>query len=142
MEIKIAESIRSILIVEDEGLVAMMIEDLVREMGARHVHVCDDLGAACALATSAELDCAVLDLRLKSGDSGAVADILAERRVPFIFSTAGLAEAIPQRHRDRPLIAKPFGEDEFKILLLDTWLEARGSGRGGAGRVATIVPTD
>jgi CheY-like chemotaxis protein len=88
MEIQISEGIRSILIVEDEGLVSIMIEDLVREMGARHVHICSDVDEACAFAEDAELDCAVLDVRLRGGDSGRVADILADRGIPFIFSTA------------------------------------------------------
>jgi CheY-like chemotaxis protein len=125
MEIKISEGIRSILIVEDEGLVSMMIEDLVREMGARHVHLCADVEGARELAKIADIDCAVLDLRLRGGDSGEVADILASRGIPFVFSTAGMLEALPERHQHRPVISKPFSEDDFKMLLLDTWMDSR-----------------
>jgi CheY-like chemotaxis protein len=142
MEITIAEGIRSILIVEDEGLVSMMIEDLVREMGARHVHMCASLDAAMEIARSTHLDCAVLDLRLRDGDSGPIADILADRGIPFIFSTAGLLDAVPDRHRHRPVIAKPFSEDDFKVLLLDTWLESRSLMRAQPLRVATAAATD
>jgi len=142
MEIKIAEGIRSILIVEDEGLVSMMIEDLVREMGARHVHLCADLETALGLAQTAELDCAVLDIRVRGGESGVVADILSARGVPFIFSTAGLMEGIPERHRHRPRISKPFAEDDFKTLLLDTWMTARTTIARQDARVATMAATD
>ena len=142
MEIMIAEGIRSILIVEDEGLVSMMIEDLVREMGAQRVEVCTDLDSAIEIARSADLDCAVLDLRLREGDSGPIADILADRGIPFVFSTAGLLEAVPERHRHRPVIGKPFSEDDFKLQLLDTWIEGRGFRPGSAPRVATAAVTD
>jgi CheY-like chemotaxis protein len=141
MKVTIAEGIRSILIVEDEGLVSMMMEDLVREMGVRRVHVCADLQLATQIAESGELDCAVLDLRVRGGESGAVADILASRGIPFIFSTAGLLDAIPARHRFRPVISKPFNEDDFKLLLLDAWTESRRKTRA-VERVATIAATN
>ena len=142
MEIRIAEGIRSILIVEDEGLVSMMIEDLVREMGARNVHVCVDIDQACNTARSENLDCAILDVRVRGGDIGPVADILAERGIPFIFSTAGLPEAVPVAHQHRPMIAKPFSEDEFKVLLLDTWMEQRRVRPLSPVRVATTAATN
>jgi len=142
MEIRIAEGIRSILILEDEGLVSMMIEDLVRDMGCRHVYTCADLETARGLAQTAELDCAILDIRVRGGESGAIADILSARGVPFIFSTAGLLEGIPSHHRHRPTISKPFGEDEFKTLLLDTWMDSRTSRPGQPTRVATAAASD
>src|SRR6188768_4104065 len=100
MKIEIDEGIKSILIVEDEGLLALMIEDLAREMGVREVYSCADLASAIEAARTAQVDCAVLDLRLRGESSTAVADILAERNIPFVFSTGSGTESIAERHRD------------------------------------------
>lgn len=121
MQIEIAEGIRSVLIVEDEGLVAMMMEDLVRELGIRHVHICSDVASAIKLANTADIDCAVLDLWIRDGSSCCVADVLAARGIPFLFSTGTEADAIDNRHAHRPVLGKPFTDDDFQRLLLDTW---------------------
>lgn len=130
MQIEIDEGIRSVLIVEDEGLVAMMMEDLVRELGVRDVHICSDVASALALLDSADLDCAVLDLWVRDGSSIAVADALAERDVPFLFSTGSGADAIEKRHSHRPALNKPFTDDDFKRLLLDVWALGRSEQQG------------
>jgi CheY-like chemotaxis protein len=132
MQIEIAEGIGSVLIVEDEGLVAMMMEDLVRELGVRDVHVCSDVASALALVESADIDCAVLDLWVRDGSSIAVADALSERDVPFIFSTGSGADALDGRHRHRPALNKPFSDDDFKRLLLDVWTVGHSEQRGRA----------
>jgi CheY-like chemotaxis protein len=121
MQIEIAEGIRSVLIVEDEALVAMMMEDLVRELGVQDVHICSDVDSALQLATTADIDCAVLDLMVRGGTSESVADALAERGVPFVFTTGSDVGAFGDRHAARPSIGKPFTDDDFKLVLLDTW---------------------
>lgn len=125
MHIEIDEGIRSVLIVEDEGLVAMMMEDLVRELGIRDIHICSDVASAVALAQTTDIDCAVLDLWVRDGSSIRVADALAEREIPFLFSSGSTADALERRHAHRPMLGKPFSDDEFKTLLLDTWTMAR-----------------
>jgi len=122
MIIEISEGIASLLIVEDEGLVSMMIEDIVRQMGAKDVHICGDLDTAHQTASSAAIDCAVLDVRMRGGTTEAIADLLATRGVPFMYSTGGTPDSIPAQHRHRPMITKPFAEDDFKTMLLDTYL--------------------
>jgi len=125
MHIEIAEGIRSVLIVEDEGLVAMMMEDLVRELGIKDIHICSDVASAIELARSADIDCAVLDLWVRDGSSVEVADTLAARGIPFLFSTGSTADAVAERHAHRPMLGKPFTDDDFKMLLLDTWTVVR-----------------
>ncbi|HEX4298038.1 MAG TPA: response regulator [Devosia sp.] len=145
MHIEISEAIRSVLIVEDEALVAMMMEELVRELGVTDVHVCGDVASALELARLADIDCAVLDIRLRDGSSIEVADALAARGVPFMFSTGSDSEALEGRHAGRPFIGKPFRDDDFTTLLLDT---CRLGGAmppvttADALRVATFTPSD
>lgn len=129
MHIKIDEGIRSVLIVEDEGLVALMMEDLVRELGIKDIHICSDVGSAVELARTAEIDCAVLDLWVRDGSSIKVADTLAERGIPFLFASGSGVETVVPRHAHRPLLGKPFTDDDFKTSLLDTWMVGRSEAR-------------
>jgi CheY-like chemotaxis protein len=121
MHVQIEEGIHSVLIVEDEGLLALMMEDLVRELGATDVHLCGDLASAMQMARSAEIDCAVLDLKVRGGTSTAIADTLSLRSIPFLYSTGSAPDGLELRHRSRPILFKPFSDDDFKRALLDTW---------------------
>jgi CheY-like chemotaxis protein len=125
MHIEIDEGIRSLLIVEDEGIVAMMMEDLVRELGIKDVHICSDVASALELARIGDIDCAVLDLWVRDGSSIAVADALADRGIPFLFSSGSGADAVEERHAHRPMLGKPFTDDDFKTFLLDAWTVGR-----------------
>ncbi len=125
MKIDINEGVRSLLIVEDEGVVAMMMEDLARELGVHEVHVCADVASALGIVGARDIDCAVLDLWIRDGSSMPVADALAERGVPFFFSTGSDSAAMSEQHRDRPTIGKPFSDDDFKRTILDTWAQGR-----------------
>ena len=113
-------SLKSVLILEDEVLVSMMMEDLVRELGVETVHVAADAEAAKTVVSTADLDCAVLDVRVRDGNSAEVADMLLVRGIPFVFSTGSGLESLPERHRHLPLITKPFADDDLRMLLLDT----------------------
>ena len=111
--------IRAVLIVEDDGLLAMMMEDLVRAEGATQIHTSRSAAAALKLVTTDPLDCAILDVSMQGGPTYEVADSLAARGIPFLFCT-GLARAdIDARHRDRPLLAKPYGDEQFRACLME-----------------------
>jgi CheY-like chemotaxis protein len=137
MEVTISENLHSLLIIEDEGLVSMMIEDMARELGAEDLSVCSDVQNGLSLATSADIDCAVLDIRVRGGNTAQIADILAARGIPFMFSTGGGPDSLPVRHLHRPVISKPFSEDEFKTMLLDTLMLGGGGPSAPPQRVAT-----
>jgi DNA-binding response OmpR family regulator len=106
-----------ILIVEDDGLLAMVVEDMARDQGARDVVVCRDLDHALDQARTADFDCAVLDVSLSSGPTYPVAEALAARNVPFIFSTGMSRLDIDPRFRDRPLLQKPYSDTDFAARL-------------------------
>lgn len=108
----------TVLIMEDEGLVSLLMEDIVREMGADAVHVFADVAPAREAALSAAIDCAILDVMVRDGTSHEIADILSERGVPFIYSTGSGDEGIPDHHRHRPVVAKPFADDDLRSSLL------------------------
>ncbi|MEP9401343.1 response regulator [Sphingomonas silueang] len=102
-----AEPLR-ILVVEDEALVAMLIEDALLLHDHSVVGIVDTQAEALALATRERPDMALCDVRLATGDCGrAVAVALAEMGVPCLF----LSGNCPDR-ADHPrilgCIAKPF----------------------------------
>jgi CheY-like chemotaxis protein len=97
-----------VLIVEDIVLLAIDLADIITDMGfevtafARTV----DQGVRCA--RSGTFDVALLDADLEGRDSGPIADILAARRIPFLFATALDARDLPEGHRTRPRVSKPY----------------------------------
>ena len=145
MHIEINEAIRSVLVVEDEMIVAMLMEDLLRSLGVEEVYIAADVKSALDLVETKPIECAVLDLWVRDGDTMAVADKLVAKDIPFVFSSGSDAGALDARHAHRPLISKPFLDDDFKLIVLDTWTlsqSERAAGAGAASRVARFGATD
>jgi CheY-like chemotaxis protein len=117
--------LRSVLILEDEGLVSMMIEAIVRELGCEDIHSFPDAAAALAFLADRDVDCAILDVQVRDGDTSHIADMLERRGIPFLFSTGSGTDGLADRHRQRPLITKPFADDDLKLLVLNTVAAAR-----------------
>ena len=143
MQIEIGEGMRSVLIVEDEVIVAMAIEDLMRDLGVREVHLCSSVASALDVLSAHSIDCAILDLHVQDGNTARVADALAEKGVAFLFSSGSASEALEARHMSRPMISKPFLDDDLQMLVLDTWAHGRGIVRDGPQRnIAGFGATD
>jgi CheY-like chemotaxis protein len=97
-----------VLIVEDELLIAIMLEEIVTEAGFQVVGPVATLPEALALAASERLDAALLDVWLDEKTRVyAAADVLADRHIPFAFVTAYRDAEIEIAHRGRPVWFKP-----------------------------------
>ena len=102
----------SILIVEDEPLIAMMIEDFLEILGKTLAGSVDTVAAALALIEAGGVDAAILDVNLRGGEkSFPIADALAEKGIPFVFATGGSHDTVADAYRDRPTLPKPFTMD-------------------------------
>jgi DNA-binding response OmpR family regulator len=97
-----------VLLVEDEGLVALMIEDILEDLGYEVVASVPSLDRARAVASVAEIDFAILDVNLAGEQSFPAARILRERGVPFLFSTGYGTAGIPSEFQECPVLSKPF----------------------------------
>ena len=106
-----------ILIVEDEMLVAMNIEDMLLELGHEVAGLASRLGPALALASESRFDAAMLDVNLAGEPSFPVADLLIERRIPFLFATGYGRQGLEQRFRGCPILQKPFRSAELGAAL-------------------------
>ncbi|AMJ62093.1 response regulator [Bosea sp. PAMC 26642] len=114
---RIAEG-RRVLVVEDEMTIALMIEETLLDLGAEVIGPAARLDAALQLATEASIDAAILDVNIRGGNTYQVADILAERAIPFVFCSGYSDWAVEERHRDRPRLAKPYSMKELEDRVL------------------------
>lgn len=119
---------RSILILEDEYLIALDVEQTCLEWGARQVAIVRSLDAIGGMSLDQpDFDAAILDLRLGGQSTAMFARELAKRRIPFVFAT-GMTDAgeIADGFPDVPVIGKPYAGDELARVLADT-IQARRS---------------
>ena len=109
---------RSILIVEDEPLIAMMLEDFLDSLGHRVVATCDSVDDAMGWASKGGFDVAIIDVQLKDGQAvWPVADRLAEKGTPFVLATGGHVEPPPAQHAGVPVLSKPYTIDSIEPAI-------------------------
>jgi CheY-like chemotaxis protein len=108
---------RRVLIVEDEMLVAMMIEDALTDLGLEVAGTVGTIEEALVEAAKDGFDCAILDVHLHGKDVYPVAEALAARGVPFVFATGYGQEGLPEKYRGRPSLPKPFTRQDLKRVL-------------------------
>ena len=102
---------RSILIVEDEPLIAMMLEDFLESLGHTVAGSCDTVECALDEAETGGFDLAILDVNLKGENVWPVATKLREKMVPFVIATGGHVDPPPPEFNDAPVIEKPYTAD-------------------------------
>ena len=104
-----------VLVAEDEIVVALFIEDILAEFGYRVAGVVSRLEDA--MAHPPNYDLAVLDVHLNGQPVFDFADRLAAQGTPFIFATGYGERGIPDRHRGRPVLQKPYMPETLKRAL-------------------------
>ena len=109
-----------ILIVEDEPFIALTLEDMLDELGFALAGTVSQVSEALELIGRVAIDCALLDVNLGSEKIDPVADLLAARKCPFIFTTGYGRAGIPNGHADRPVLQKPFRMDDLAAVLKAT----------------------
>lgn len=99
----------SVLLVEDEYLIAEDTTRILEDAGAKVVGPVARMDAAMALVWHApkDIDVAVLDINLHGESSFGLADLLADHAIPYLFASGSDLAIVPPRHRDRPFIEKP-----------------------------------
>lgn len=108
---------QSVLVVEDEALVAMLVEDALLDAGATVLGPAATVAEALALLERETPHVAVLDLNLAGETSTPVADALALRGIPFVVATGYGADGLPAGHASVPVLAKPYDPDDLTLAL-------------------------
>lgn len=106
-----------VLVVEDEMTIALMIEDMLADLGHEVVDMPMRLPLALAAVERGSFDLAILDVNLDGETSYPVAKLLHERALPFIFATGYGASGLSPEFRDRPVLQKPFLRDDLEDAL-------------------------
>jgi PAS domain S-box-containing protein len=107
-----------VLLVEDEALVAMMMQESLTEFGFHVIGPISTVAEAEAVAKDGRADAAILDINLGDGLVYSVAEILAARGVPFVFVTGYDAESVDSRFREIPVLQKPVDREMLQKIFV------------------------
>jgi DNA-binding response OmpR family regulator len=124
-----SEMAHRVLIVEDEMLIALMLQDMVAEAGLAVAAIANTLQAGVELAGREDVQLAILDINLNGEEAYPVAEILRARRIPFIFSTGYPGANVRPEYQAVPRLIKPYQQD-----MLIAAIAAAGAGRPDASR--------
>lgn len=108
-----------VLLVEDEFLVALEVEDALRDLGCNVLGPFAKLSKATDATRGAELDGAILDINLNGEMVYPLAEFLASKNVPFVFLTGYTAADIPEKYRACRRLQKPLDVKTLQGALLN-----------------------
>jgi two-component system, response regulator PdtaR len=115
----------SILVVEDEAIIGMLLSELLAGMGHDVIGVVATEAGAIALAAEYQPDLLIVDAGLTSGNGVSAVDaILATRFVPHIFTT-GNALKVRLLKPDAIVLEKPFQEADLADAIASALSETQ-----------------
>ena len=106
-----------IMIVEDEALVAMILEDQLEELGISIVATCASVPEAMRAIDKSAPEAAILDVNLGGQLVYPVADRLIDRGIPFVFVTGYGRESVDQRYSFVKVLEKPVERQALEGLF-------------------------
>lgn len=110
---------RRILVIEDESLVAMLLETVLEDLGCTPVGPAASVEEGLRLIEAEQaLDAALLDVNVAGRQVFPAAEALKARGVPFVFSTGYGEGGLPEDWRGHPTIQKPFTEAAIRAALM------------------------
>jgi len=106
-----------VLVIEDEAMIAMLIEDMLLELGCTMLGPAPDAAQAFRMIQELQFDVAILDVNLAGERTMPVAEKLRAKGVPFIFATGYGASGIIAEFKDRTILTKPFRGSDLQDAL-------------------------
>lgn len=107
-----------ILVVEDEPIIAMTLEDMLLDMGCAVIGPAHHVAAGIALARTAVIGAAILDVNIAGDRSYPIADVLTERRIPYILATGYGAEGVDPPYDRLPILPKPYRAHQVEAAIV------------------------
>jgi PAS domain S-box-containing protein len=108
---------KRVLLVEDEPLVSMMLADMLSAFGHKVDGPYSRFSDAILAAKTNNLQAGILDVNLGGEKTYAVADILANRNIPFAFVTGYGPDSIVSAFSHAPVLQKPIEAAKLHALL-------------------------
>jgi DNA-binding NtrC family response regulator len=109
-----------ILVIEDEGPIALMLEDMLGDMGCVVAGSAATVKEALRCVEAGGFDFALLDINLRDETAEPVADALVKTGIPFALASGYGLAGVPEHLRHIPVLRKPFAIAELEKLLRDT----------------------
>lgn len=106
------------LIVEDEGGVALLLEDMLEDLGCEVVGSVARLSAAFEAAQRATFNFAILDVNVAGEQSFPFARVLLDRGIPFVFSSGYGQEGLPSDLDRQRVLTKPFAMEDLRAAII------------------------
>ncbi len=106
-----------VLVVEDEAIIAMLIEDTLLDIGCKSVEVAPSVEKALELLSAKQPDFSILDLNIHGTRSYPVADVLRSRGAPFVFLSGYGAKGLDGDYKDAAVLQKPFQQIDLEGAL-------------------------
>jgi DNA-binding response OmpR family regulator len=113
-----------VLIVEDEPMLAAFLEDALTDLGCEVIGPALNMKDALRLAREASIDGAGLDVNVAGEQVYPVADVLAERGLPFVFMTGYGQAGLRESDRGRPVLQKPYSFERL-VEIMTQWRSPR-----------------
>jgi CheY-like chemotaxis protein len=108
---------RRVFVIEDEPMVAMLIESLLSEIGCEVVGTASSFNEALQKVKSVAFDVAILDVDLNGQHTVPIAEEFARCRIRFAFATGGALTALPDALQKVPMLQKPFQREGLARVL-------------------------
>jgi CheY-like chemotaxis protein len=108
-----------ILVLEDEPLIAVMVQGWLTELGCATVGPAYTVASALALIEQAPLDGAILDVSIGDQDSSAVAEALRRKGVPFAAATGRAPDGLSAAYAGAPSLPKPYDFAAMRRVLAE-----------------------
>jgi PAS domain S-box-containing protein len=108
----------TILLVEDEAIVALAMNDSLIELGFSVIGPFSRVSDACRALQNNQVDAAILDINLDGEMVYSLAELLTARKIPFVFATGYGTESIETRFEHIPVLQKPIEKDMLTRLFM------------------------
>jgi DNA-binding NtrC family response regulator len=116
---------RRVLIVEDDPYIMLALEETLADFGVEVAGSARSVQQALRLAQSAIFDVALLDVNIGEDRIDSVADAIATRGLPFVFTTGYGRAGLPEAHLERAIVEKPFYVEEILHALREELTHAK-----------------
>ncbi len=110
---------RRILLVEDSPVVATFATTALEELGCVVIGPAHNMAVARELATTEQIDVAIVDIRIRGEKAFPICDILDARGIPFVLATGYADSATPEKWRNRIQLSKPYKLENVRQALIE-----------------------
>lgn len=117
---------KSVLVVEDDALITMMLNTILRDAGAAHVASASSVSAVVAALEAEFFDIAIFDRRICDGLSDNAAVLALSKGTAVVIASGSSSTDLPNSLKTVPVVTKPFDSAElFRTIATAQLLAAR-----------------